>query len=67
MRAPPIAYLEASMYRSKGLKNWGRAKTGAEYNSYLFFQKPIFALFPKSMAAVTITNCMLVRLYKQKT
>ena len=67
MRAPPIAYLEASMYRSKGLKNWGRAKTGAEHNSYLVFQKPIFALFSKSMGAITITTCILVRLYKQKT
>ena len=53
MIAPPIAYLKASMYRSKGLENPGRAKTGAKHNNYFSF-RPNTALPPKSAVFIAI-------------
>ena len=47
MRAPPIAKLEASIYRSKGLEKSGKAKTGAEHNKYFSFSKAYYCSVPQ--------------------
>ena len=53
VRAPPIAKLEASIKRSKGLQRSSKTKTGAEQIITSVFQRPVSDLYPKSMVFVT--------------
>ena len=42
IKASPTAYLEPSMYKSKGLEKSGKAKSGVEHNKYFSFSKACY-------------------------
>ena len=66
MRAPPIAYLKASMWRSKGLEKSGRAKAGAKYINYIIFPKAFYCSTSQIQGSYYYNNLEIGKVTQEK-